>query len=381
MRKLSIIIVLAAVCFLTAGCWSKYELTERGFVMGVALDLGEDEKIHMLTQIYRPVSSEIGTPTMTTESSVNIKTADDTIMETIRDIPIHLGRKAQWSHMRVIIVGEKLAKNTDISKILDLFYRDHEPRSSVKLMISKGPAYKMFEKKPLIEQTTAQQFLKTEESSFNNAAKTLDTTLLTMIRQLRSPHPDAVVSYVYEDKASKDIFSAAGLAVLKRGKMKAIIPASKVEGLIILRNEYSSGVVEIPCPGMKGEKETTEVLSMDTKTKVDMKGGDINVHVRLKGEVAIGELKCTKILDRDSEKAFLAKVEAAIKKQVHQTVTLLQKSKLDVIGIGNQIYRKSPKTWDKLKKNWDERFADIPFDYQIEVKLITSGTISSKPAS
>lgn len=347
--------------------------------MGVALDQRKDGKIEMLTQIYRPASAEVGTEaTATGPSSVNINTVDDTVMEAIRDIPIHLGRKAQWSHMRVIIIGEKLAKSEKIGNLLDLFYRDHEPRSSVSIMIAKGPARKLFEKKPLIEQTTAQQFLRTEESSYQNAAKTLDTSLLSLIRELKSAHPDAVISYVYEDPQTKDMFSAAGLALFKDGVMKEVMPASKVEGLIILRNEYSSGVVEIPCPGMKGMKETTEVLSMDVKIKPLVKGDKISASVKLRGELAIGELRCTKIDKLEDEQVFVSKVEKALAKQVNDCIQFLQKNRIDVIGIGNRIYRKSPGTWEKLKDNWDVRFAEMPFDIEVELKLITGGTVINK---
>ncbi len=64
---------------------------------------------------------------------------------------------------------------------------------------------------------------------------------------MKSAHPDTVVSYVYEDKLSGKMYSSAGLALLKNGKMKTVLPSGKVEGLLMLRNEYKSGVIEIPC--------------------------------------------------------------------------------------------------------------------------------------
>jgi spore germination protein KC len=381
MRKLGRAFVLFIVFVpLLSGCWSKYELTERGFVMGVALDLGEEGDIEMLTQIYRPLSSESGKTTTTSPLSINVKTTDDTVMESIRDIPIHLGRKAQWSHMRVIIVGEALARSADISKILDLFLRDHEPRSSVSLMIARGRASKMFEKKPLIEQTTAQQFLRTEESSYRNSAKTIDTSLLDLVMQLKSAHPDAVVAYVYENKKSGDIFSAAGLALLKDGVMKTVLPSSKVEGLVMLRNEYKAGVAQIACPGLKGFKETAEVLSLHVKTKPIVNGDEIKVAVKMRGEIAITELRCTRIVTIQDERKFVAAVEKALKKQAIDSIAFVQKQKLDVIGIGNSIYRKNPKKWESLKQNWDEQFAELQFDIQVELKLVTGGTIKSRPA-
>ncbi|KQO17192.1 Ger(x)C family spore germination protein [Paenibacillus sp. Leaf72] len=384
MKKQTGILLIASLFMsfmLLTGCWSKYELTERGFVMGVALDETKDGKIEMLTQIYRPASVETGKSATTQTSSVSIHTQDDTVMEAIRDIPIHLGRKAQWSHTRVIIVGEKLARNQDLGKTLDIFYRDHEPRSSVKLLISKGPAHKLLEKQPLIEQTTAQQILRTEEFSYLNAAKTMDTSLLDLLLQQESAHPDTVISYVYRNSNPEQTLSTAGLALIKNGKMKKVMPPDKVEGLLALRNEYHSGVLEIPCEGMKGEKETAEVLALRTASKVTMKDGNPIVSYRIKGELAITELKCTAIVSKKDEQAFLEKFSAALLRQTSATLKFLQKNKLEVIGIGNQIYRQSPGAWHKLQPDWDERFAELPIDVKVEFKLVTGGTMNSKPAS
>ncbi|WP_169088724.1 Ger(x)C family spore germination protein [Paenibacillus sp. PL91] len=366
--------------FIVSGCWSKFELTERGFVMGVALDQGEDGKIELLTQIYRPTSTQTVSSVSTITSSINIKTSDDSVMEAIRDIPIHLGRKAQWSHLRVIIVGEKLARSNNLGHLLDLFYRDHEPRSSVSLMISKGTAGKLFEKKPLIEQTTAQQFLRAKESSHITSAKTVDNNLLDLMLQLRSASGDAIVSYVYEDKNSKDIFSAAGLALLKKGKMKVVLPASKVEGLLMLRNAYQSGVVEIKCPGKNGEHETAEILSLKVKTKPRIQGDEISASSTLVGDIAIGELKCSDINSAKAEMAFIKKVEEKLSKQIKNSFQFLQSNKMDVIGIADAIYRSDPRKWEDLKRNWDTQFSELPFTIKVRLKLITSGTISSKPA-
>ncbi|MBD2868920.1 Ger(x)C family spore germination protein [Paenibacillus arenilitoris] len=371
---------LAAALLLLPGCWSKYELTDRGFVMGVALDLGKTGKIDMLTQVYRPASVDMNKTTATGVSSINIKTSDDTVNEAIRDIPLHLGRKAQWSHLRVIIVGERLARTMPLGKLLDLFYRDHEPRSSVSLMISKGRAADLLEKKPLIEQTSAQQFLRTEEASYKNSAKTVDTSLLKFMLESKGATRDAAVAYVYESKEDKNMFSAAGLALFKNGVMKTVMPASKVEGLLMLRNKYKSGIVEFPCEGSTKEMETVEVLSLNVKARPGVKDGRTSVSVAVEGNVSIGELKCTKIVTLEDEAAYLGKVEQAVKKQLESAISFLQKNQMDVIGIGNKIYRKNPGMWKKMEKDWGRQFAAIPFQFEVKLRLMTSGTTIGKPA-
>ncbi|WP_168122996.1 Ger(x)C family spore germination protein [Paenibacillus sp. HB172176] len=381
MRHVATTIIITMVCsLLLTGCWSKYELTELGFVMGVALDEGENGHIKMLTQIYRPSSAESKNAATTRASSVNIKTEDTSIMEAIRDIPIHLGRKAQWSHMRVIIVGEKLAKKTDIARLLDLFYRDHEPRGSIKLLISKGEAATFFESNPMIEQTISQQFLRSEESASINSEKTVNSNLLDLMRQLKSVQNKAIVAYIYKDKQMKDLFSTAGLALLNNGMMKAVMPSSKVEGFKLLRNKYNSGVIEMKCPGEKELKESVEVLNVDVALKPRLSQDTLVVNVSVKGDLAIGELTCSTIESMKEEKAFLDRVSKAIQVQMEDTLAFLQKNKMDVIGVGNHIYRNNPKAWQGVEKDWDQIFADAEFQIRIKLRLVTGGAYRAKPA-
>ncbi|MHA7966292.1 Ger(x)C family spore germination protein [Paenibacillus sp. CAU 1782] len=376
-KKLPVIILLL---LLLPGCWSKYELTERGFVMGVAIDRNQKGQVELLTQIYRPSSPQADRPgNNPAESSINIATVNDTVMGAIRDIPIHLGRKAQWSHLRVILVGEQFAKQMDLMSMLDFFHRDHEPRSSVTLMIAKGKASKLLEKKPLIEQTTSQQLLRSGESSFRNTGKTLDTTLLDVIRQLKSPNSNAALAYVYEDKVNPALWSAAGVALLRDGKLDNVVPAEKVKGLLILRNQFHLGIMEVPCAGKEKVHETSEVLSLVVKKNPHFVKGRLVVDVKIRGEIAATELKCSTIKDEAEEKRFVGEVERQMEKEAKEALGYIQREKLDVIGIGNEIYSRNPKEWSKLKENWGQQFSEIPFMFDIKLKLITGGSISAKP--
>jgi spore germination protein KC len=380
MKKWLVVIFLSATLLILPGCWNKRELDESGFVMAIAVDQGKGRELEFTSQMYRPITGQQGGGGGSPSANLLIKTRDDSLFEAARDIPIHLGRRANWGHMRVIIIGEKLARSTDVGRLLDLFYRDHEPRHTISIMIAKGRADKILDMKPAIEQTIGQQLLLTKQVTYKSSAKAMDTTLLKLALMMNSPHGDTAITYVYEDKREKNVLNAAGLALLKKGKMKSILPSKKVEGLIMLRDEFQSGIIEIPCPGKKLETESVEVLNLGTKMKPKLVGDKVNVQVKTKVEAAIGEMRCTEIKTRKDEAEFTHKVEEQIKKQMLETIHILQKNKMDVIEIGNKIASSNPKKWEKMKDTWDKRFAELPFDIQVKVKLLTTGTVIGKPA-
>lgn len=378
-----IISTLMLLCLLIlSGCWNKEELDEAGFVMAVALDKGKIEPIDMTTQMYRPITGGIskGKGASTKPSSLLITTSNSSLFEAVRDIPMHLGRRAHWSHMRVLLIGEDLAKSTDIGELIDLFYRDHEPRHTVSIMITKGRADQIIRKQPVIEQTSGQQLILTQQFSLKNSAKTLDTTLLDLALQMNAPHNDTAVAYVYEDKRAEDIFVTAGLALVKKGKLTGVMPSKKVEGLVMLVNKFKSGVIEVPCPGQAGRMESMEVLNLKTKIKAKETEGKVNVRVKTEAIGAIGELRCTEIKTREDEQKFIHQMEDEIKKKMTEAIRFLQKKKTDIIGIGNMLYRANPNKWKTMKSTWDMQFAETRFEIDVKLKLTTSGTVISKPA-
>lgn len=384
MKKIMLLTALSVFLLVLPGCWNKRELDQSGFVMAIAIDLGKKRQIELTTQMYRPVAGQKGGGggggTASETANLLIKTEDDSVFEAIRDIPIHLGRKANWSHARIILIGEKLARSTDVGKLIDFFYRDHEPRHTISIMIAKGRADKILEVQPAIEQTIGQQLLLTKQVAYKNAAKSLDTTLLKFALQMNSPNSDSAVTYVYKDKKEKDELNAAGLALLKKGKMIGVLPSKKVEGLVMLRNEYKSGIIELPCPGKKLETESFEVLNLSTKVKSKLVGDKARVMVKTSAEGVIGELKCTEIKTRKDEEAFARKLEEQIKKEMMSSIRVLQSKKTDIIGIGNMIASRHPKQWKTMKETWDSQFAELPFDIQVEARLLTTGTTIGKPS-
>lgn len=373
-----------SLLFLLTGCWDRAELPEKGFVMGVALDLTDDGKIEVNTQIYRPSQGVAVGAIQAKTAYLDVTTKNTTVSRAIRDIPINLGRKTQWSHIRLIIIGEKLAREQNLFDILDLFYRDHEPRLTVSLMIGKGKASQYLKVKPLIENTTSQQLFMSSKSTATNSGKTVYTTLLKMGLQLKSQVGNALVPYIYFSDDPPKVTNVAGAAVIKKGKLAGRIEPRRVESLQMLTNDYVSGMLDIPCPNASPKTknvESVEVLRLKSKLQpIITSEHSLKVRVKVKVEIAIMELTCSKIMTVEDEKKFIKNVEETIKGHLEDTAEWLKQKKIDAIGLGNKVYTENPHLWKKWKKDWDNRFARTPFDIDVKVRVNNSGTLIPKPA-
>ncbi|MEC0236353.1 Ger(x)C family spore germination protein [Paenibacillus kribbensis] len=368
---------------LLTGCWDKSELTEFGYVQAVAIDRTEEGKVKLTTHFYNPTGgtetggTKMGGADKTYQRSINIQTEADTVFEAVRDIPIHLGRKAKWDHMRIILIGEQLSRKQNVSEILDYFSRDHEPRATVLTLIAAGEAGDYLNTKPFIEQTVGQQFRKIEESTARYSAKSSRVPLFELAIQLKGESEVAMVPYIYKNESTQKIF-VAGIALLKKGKLTGSILSSKDTGsLLMLINKYKSGILEYPCTETTGEKKTRkesyEIYSLDTKVTTSIKENEVTIHVLTKIKGAVGELRCSSLKSIEEGRQIENKINELVKRDILKVTQLLQKERMDAIGIGNQIYRKNPSLWKRWKPSWNERFAESRFEVVVETKILNTG--------
>ncbi|MCA0988357.1 Ger(x)C family spore germination protein [Guptibacillus algicola] len=375
-RSLSLLTCLVTTSLLLSGCWDHEELPEFGFVQAVAIDLheGDEGKIDLTTQFIKP-SPKIGSAGGGGDKAFfNIETTGDSVFEAIRDIATHLGRKAQWSHTRIILISEELAKERNVGEILEFFYRDHEPRLMISIAIMEGKAKDYLENKPFIENTISQQLKEIETSSFKYNSKSIDINLLIFGRELKSETATAKLPYYKFSSTGEPI--VYGITYLQKGKLTGHLSPRETESLLKLMNEAQSGIIEVPCEGSKTKlKESIEINHVETSIKPTLsKTNDVSVKVDISMLGDIGELKCTNIDTTEKINKYNKKVAGVVKKAVNKTLTDLQEDKVDLIGIGNEIYRDNPKQWKKIKAEWPEIFSQAKFQVNVEMDIGNSGS-------
>ncbi|MGM7722769.1 Ger(x)C family spore germination protein [Metabacillus sp. Hm71] len=371
---------LPIICLLICltGCWNSQELTELGFLMGVSLDQTEDGSIELNAQVYSPLETIGGAGAGGDKPSyITIKTENESLFDAARDLPRYYGRRAQWSHMRVILIGEKFAKEHDIGEVLDYFYRDHETRLTMLVIITKGKAADYWKLKPFIERTLGQELKTITESSANVSGKTKRSLMLDIALELNSKVKTAMIPYIETtDEPQKSPYSN-GAAIISKGKMVDHLTADEVQKILMLKNEYENGVIEFPCinPGSdkNSKKETLEVRSVRTKISPQLTGYQPSIKMETKIEGIVGEIRCTSITTQEDVKKLEAHIEKMIKDELEEIIERFQEKKVDVLGIGNKLYKQDPALWKKREKEWDDIFADIDFAVDVEVRVTGTG--------
>ncbi|MCD9020466.1 Ger(x)C family spore germination protein [Cohnella silvisoli] len=369
---------------LLTACGDRAELPQKGFVMGIALDESDKGNIELTAQIFKP-SQTVTSKGKVGKAYINIHTEDQSVFEAIRDITIHLGRKAQWSHMRAILVSEALARKFPLISLLEFFYRDHEPRLTSHVLITKGRASDYLNTPPYIESSVSQQYFLSEKASHELTGKTSTLNLLELALQARSESAVALIPYVYKDKiGSEETTNVAGSAVLAQGHVKEIVPVSLLEGILMLKDQYKIGIIEVPCKRNKPivptlQEDSLEMVKASSSMKLKLYGERPHLIFRIKAFVAISELVCGKVLMPNEELELRIRVQNTIKQRMGESLDWMLEKHLDLVGAGNALHERKPRLWKQWKSDWPMRFARSSYEVHADVTILTSGTNIGKP--
>lgn len=86
---------------------------------------------------------------------------------------------------------------------------------------------------------------------------------------------------------------------------------------------------------------------------------------------------------RDFGNEFLKREEKVVEKEVkhlvHHVIEKMQKKyQVDIADFGNQLRIKDPRTWEKVKKDWDQTFSKVPIKYHVNVTIQDYGASNLK---
>lgn len=376
------------VLSMLAGCWSKFELIEWGFVQALAVDLNEDGLIQLTAHIYKPADGGGDQSGQVAVSSyMNVVTTGNSMFEAVREISPKIGRKAQWSHMRALVIGEEAAKKINIGDALDFFNRDHEPRNTVSFMFAKGRADRLLQQKPIIESTLGQQLKTIGEKGFSEAGKTLNVTTGDLFIRSRSAVTIAVIPMMSIEGKSAGSITVHGLSLVDTadGKVIGTLPSRLVPYYLLLTNQYHNGVVGVPCSAAaeneKKSRDVFEVVEGKSKIRTVVQGDSLKAQVQIALTGSIGELVCAPLMERQQWEQFNQRLARAVTQNIQETLRLLQGKKADVLGIGDRLYRTNHSLWQRWKPDWADRFAECDFEVHVTAKVQNTGIDVGEPFS
>jgi spore germination protein KC len=371
MRKVSLILAITLLLFQT-GCWNAREINELAFVMSLALDKAE-EGYHVTAQIAKP---DVYSKSATGGAGITQKEKPfwvfsgngKTIFEAIRNMAEISPRRIFWSHIKVIIISDEVARS-NVLDIFDFFSRNPELRLRTWVAITQGNAGKILEIVPMIEKDPSQNI----EQIINKTSlsgKAYSIMLKDFLEDYLDPYTDPVASRIVVTTVnSRPTIKLEGAAVFKTDRFVDWLDADETRGLLWIKNKASESIKVVDCP-YDGQPVTIEIKKGKTKIKSQIIDGVPSFTISATAVGKLTEKACrTDFNNKETIKALEAALASAIHDDIELAVIAAQKYDADFLNFSRTLQSDHKKDWNQISSNWDKLFKTAKVDIQVKVDI------------
>ncbi|WP_099190364.1 Ger(x)C family spore germination protein [Tepidibacter mesophilus] len=376
--KMKIVFFIIPISMLIlSGCWNYREINDVNIINGAAVDLSEEKEDYVLTvEIVKPLAGE----EFKLEADL-ISEKGKSIFDAVRTMITHSGKRGYWPHAKVFIISEDIAKK-GVTEVIDFINRDAEVRSDIWLLISKDKMAKQILECETKLHYTISAHLEDKLKNKDSISKYESIELHQFLKDLSGDGISCTIPAVYTAKHGNDgtVPEIDGMAVFKKDKLVGYINGIETMNMMLIKDELKAGLLVIENVNNSNTDCTLEIFKSKTDVKPVMRDGNIIMKIDSELDVSIAEIVGSEDLISEPGRIKLkAEAEEYVKKEVLKTIQRVQKDYAsDIFGFGNNIYRKMPNEWKKIKDDWDEMFPHLKVDVNVKVN-IKGSALTSKP--
>ncbi|GGE15308.1 spore germination protein KC [Marinithermofilum abyssi] len=378
--KRALCLLLMASLPILPGCWDRKELNEIALIRAVGIDRTEDGQIEVTILQAIPVRAGTGGEGGGGgggggggSQQMVLSARGITIPEAKAKLQEKMGRRIFTGHQELVVLGKRLAK-TGIREALDFFARFPGFRKDAFLFVTESSPKEIFETVAPGEPTATETLYKMVKLE-----RAVDITIMRVLQEVSGDAEAAVIPVVM--KVNDTTLALDGAAVFRGDKMVDHLDRKAAEGLLWIRNEFISRIINTRLPGERGYV-SLEVTRSETELipKIEGKKRRILLKVTAEDDVHFNGTRLSlynpSVVDR-----IARPMERILRDRIRRTVKKVQKkSRADVLGFARAFHREYPEEWAKMKDHWNEQvFPRLDVDIQVRVHIRRPG-VTDRPA-
>lgn len=373
-KKLSIPLIFILLSTNLAGCWNYREIDKMVIVGGIAIDLNEFDGKYEVT-------AELSTIKSGKDSIIvpkYLSASGNSIFEIIRELITKAGQKLYFSHSKVIILSDSLARK-GISEVIDWYCRDAETRTDVNILISKEKTAKEI----LISNSITGSLISFQLDEILRNEKNISTfpvvDLWDVTDNLIQNGLDVSIPTISIDKSNSiPTIVVDGTAIFKKDKLIGTINKNFSKFIFFAKDEIKGGLLVLDEDNSL--PITFEIFTNKTKVNPITKNGNLKFNITTDTTVSLAEIQSQENFYTEEERTNLEnRVSFMIENNIYASIKMLQEEyDTDIIGLGKILYQHDPKLWYKLQEDWEQVFKTLDISVNSKVKIKNSAT-TNKP--
>lgn len=390
-RTLRVLLTVFICCAILTGCWSRRELNDLSIAFAIGLDYADGE--HVVTvQIINPksISPSQDEGGGSHAPVATYQTKEATLFEAMRRMTKIVPRKVYLAYVRIVVIGEALAKRGIVDSI-DFLLRENEFRTDFYLLVAKNsradetlkvlttlneiPAEKVFDSLEMSERYWAATGTIAIDELITNLIEEGQETVLTGI-EIVGDKAVAPTKENVEKIAGNTYLKLTDLAAFRKDKLVGWLNETESKGFNYSQSDVNSTIINIPCP--RGGSLALEVLRSDGDVHASFINGQPRGRISVHVVGNIGDVECDIDISKQEsintlERRAKQKIREAIVGSLHRAQKELR---TDIFGFGEALHHSDPRGWHSMRHEWEDLFTDLPVDVTVDVNLRDQGTMS-----
>lgn len=385
MKKL--LLILITLTFLT-GCYNYRELNDLAIVTAVSISK-EKDNYNIAVQVVNPKKDQ-DTSSSNEPDFIVYKSKGETLQAAFESLVKESPKRMYKTQMQILIIDEKMAKN-NIKEVFEYLARNPEIRNEFNVLIGKSD--NILETLTPLDNLSSQNIL----DSLKASSKYLGNTNLLTFNELLSDYQNEKTEMAIpvikltsqknkDDKNTEKILEKTtttpaivldNIGIFKDNKLIGYLSTKETVSYNFINNNITLTNIKKDYPNNK----YIAYKILKSKSKLEVTPKKHTITLTIKGNAEINE--ATYNIDLSKEKN-IKKLEKSLNKRLEKMITssfnsTRKKYNSDIYGFEDLYYKKDPKYYTKIKKDWDSKeFQKIKLKVKSNIKIVEQGNILGK---
>ncbi len=374
MRKTKLFIIfILLISVLFSGCNAKEDqLKDMALAQALGIDF-KDEEYEVSFMIYDLSKSRGSSAELSGNLTKVFNGSGESVPYAITSLSTMIGKKPYYSHNRVVVVGEEMAKE-GLQTVFDFLYRNAEMRPYVLVAIARGEAGEVLGTK-LGEVLNPAEEIQNIISvgayySYAPQIEIIDIAISTLEKTSDSYLP--IVEVVKE--GDSELIKVSGTAVFNKMKLVGELNEEETKGLLWITDQIQYGT--LVCTTSTQNMVSSEIIDAFTKVDVYAENGKIKYKIKSSCALNIDQVdgKESNALSRQQMREIEQAYAETIKEQINSAIKkCLGEYKSDVFRFGKLLWQKYPSVYREVSENWREYFGELEFEIEVETQVSKTG--------
>ncbi|WP_347551176.1 Ger(x)C family spore germination protein [Pseudalkalibacillus hwajinpoensis] len=369
--------LLVCILIVLTACWDSNEIEDLGMIIGVGLDYkGGEEPFSMTNQYVVPNNI----PGMQSGGALsnpyqNLTLNGKNFFEIIRENSLETDRPPNFTHLKSLVISDKILKQEPAHKIISFFLRDHEFRRTVPVFITKENVATIMNVEPTKEMFPAVQ-IKELTQNIDRSLHVQDNLTFGDLSEHISDRSSFVIPEIGINQNRVRLLGAAIISS-EDYKLAGWLEPEEVGGLKWIKDTVKGGLVTIDREHSPEDQVVLEINEAKTKIEPVLKGDQLTININVNGSLKLAEdwNMERNVFKKGWDDAMKKDAEEIVSESMEQVIDIAQNDfKLDFLDLGTWVRINHPSYWKKNKDKWNTLFSEVPIHVDVNFKITGFGT-------